>query len=268
MDFKNLDQVEQQGIINPNTSVFGDCLKAMNYIPDKSIDMILCDLPYGSIRANWDKRLPLELLWNHYKRVIKDNGAILLFAQTPFDKILGVSNLEMLKYEWIWEKTQATGFYNAKIAPLKAHENVLVFYKNPPTYNLQKTTGHKPINSYTKKASVVNKTEVYGKVKVDISGGGDTDRCPRSVLKYASDKQKTKLDGTIFSTQKPIALCEYFIKTYTNEGELILDNTAGSGSSGLAAHNLKRKFIMIENDIKAFDIIKKRFRLLHNIETV
>ena len=119
-----------------------DCLVGMNDIPDKSIDMILCDLPYGTTKNKWDSIIDLDELWNHYNRIIKDNGAIVLTAQTPFDKVLGVSNLKMLKYEWIWEKTSATGHLNAKKMPMKAHENILVFYKKPPTYNPQKTTGH------------------------------------------------------------------------------------------------------------------------------
>lgn len=231
-----------------NKSYFGDCLELMKFIPDKSIDMILCDPPFGTTKCKWDTPIDLVKLWEQYNRIIKDRGAILLFAQTPFDKVLGVSNLKMLRYEWIWEKTQATGFYNAKKMPMKAHENILVFYKKTPKYFPQKTEGHDPVNSYTKKADVQNKTEVYGKVKRDISGGGDTDRYPRSVQIFKSDKQKTKLDGTIHSTQKPIALCEYLIKTYTEEGELILDNCSGSNTTAIAAHNLKRNFIMIEND--------------------
>lgn len=241
-----------------NSIYHGDCLYALNDIKDESIDMILCDLPYNTTKAKWDVALDLTLLWQHYERIIKPNGAILLFAQTPFDKILGCSNLSLLKYEWIWEKTQATGFLNAKKMPLKAHENILVFYKNPPTYNPQKTQGHKPMNSYTKRPEIQNKTEIYGSMNKEISGGGDTDRFPRSVLKFPSDKQKNKLNGTIHPTQKPLALCEYFIKTYTNEGELVLDNTAGSGTTGLAAKNLNRNYILMEKEEKWIEVVKKR----------
>lgn len=164
----------------------------------------------------------------------------------------------MLKYEWIWEKSQATGFFNAKKMPMKAHENILVFYNNPPTYNPQKTTGHKPMNRYTKLASVQNKTECYGKVNKDVSGGGETDRYPRSVIKFSSDKQKAKITGLIHPTQKPIELCEYLIKTYTNENDLILDNCMGSGTTCLAAKNLNRQFIGIEKEEKYFNIAKER----------
>lgn len=235
-----------------------DCFDILPNIKSESIDLILCDLPYNTTKATWDKALDLDLLWKEYKRIIKPNGAILLFAQSPFDKILGYSNLEMLKYEWIWEKTQATGFLNAKKMPLKAHENILVFYKKPPKYNPQKTQGHNPMHSYTKKPEIQNKTELYGAMNKVISGGGDTDRFPRSVLKFASDKQKNKLNGTIHPTQKPLALCEYFIKTYTDEGDIVLDNTAGSGTTGLAAKNLNRNYILIEKESKWVEVIRKR----------
>ena len=140
----------------------GDCLKLMKQLERKSVDMILCDLPYGTTRCKWDSVIDLRGLWEEYERIIKDNGAILLFAQTPFDKVLGMSNSKLLKYEWIWEKTQATGHLNAKKMPMKAHENILVFYKKLPIYNPQKTEGHKPINKYTKYISTQNNTELYG----------------------------------------------------------------------------------------------------------
>ena len=238
----------------------GDCLELMQRIPNCSVDMVLCDLPYGTTKCKWDIVIPLDKLWAQYKRVCKDNTAILLFAQTPFDKVLGCSNLEMLKYEWIWEKTQATGFFNAKKMPMKAHENILVFYSAIPTYNPQKTSGHKPMNNYTKKANVLNKTQLYGKVTQDISGGGDTERFPRTVQTFSSDKQKTKLDGTIHPTQKPVALCEYLIKTYTNEGDLVLDNTCGSGSTLVAAKNTNRQFIGIEKEQEYYNICLKRLK--------
>lgn len=155
----------------------GDCLEEMKNIKDKSIDMTLCDLPYGTTNCSWDSVIDLKLLWEQYERIIKDNGAILLFAQTPFDKILGASNLKLLRYEWIWEKTQATGHLNAKKLPMKSHENILVFYKKLPTYNPQKTAGHKPVNSWgIKYIKTQNNTEIYGKMNKEIKGGGETDR--------------------------------------------------------------------------------------------
>ena len=251
--------------IKRNSVHHGDCLDIMQFIPNESVDMILADLPYGSTKAAFDSQINLVKLWEQYRRIIKPNGAILLFAQTPFDKLLGASNLDMLKYEWIWEKTQATGFLNAKKMPMKSHENILVFYKKAPTYNPQKTTGHKPINSYTKKASVQNKTELYGTVNQDVSGGGETDRYPRSVLIFPSDKQIMKSTPFLHPMQKPLALCEYFIKTYTNEGDLILDNVCGSGTTGVAAKNLKRDFILIEKEQRFYEMSSNRLGININV---
>jgi len=242
--------------------IHDDCFNYFDEIKDKSIDLICADLPYGTTKCKWDSTLPLDELWVEYKRVIKDNGCIVLFGQTPFDKVLGCSNLGMLKYEWIYEKPQATGFLNAKKMPLKAHENILVFYKKPPTYNPQKTYGHKPINSYTKKADVQNKTDVYGKVSKDVSGGGETERYPRSVKVFKSDKQKNKLNGTIHPTQKPLDLIKFLVKTYTNEKDLVLDNVAGSGTTAVACEELNRGYIVIEKEKKYYDIILKRIGLL------
>lgn len=218
-----------------------DCLEGMKMIDDKSIDMILCDLPYGTTQNKWDSVISLDKLWEQYCRIIKDNGAIVLFAQTPFDKILGASNLKMLKYEWIWEKTTATGHLNAKKMPMKAHENILVFYKKLPVYNPQKTTGHTPVHTYTKHQDDGSN---YGKTAVGISGGGSTERYPRSVQVFKSDKQKCALHPT----QKPISLCEYLIKTYTNEDMVVLDNCIGSGTTAVACKNTNRHYIGFEID--------------------
>jgi site-specific DNA-methyltransferase (adenine-specific) len=229
----------------------------MNNVGDKSIDMIFTDLPYGTTNCKWDSLIDLPKLWKQYCRIIKDNGAIILFAQTPFDKVLGASKLDMLRYEWIWEKTSATGHYNSKKMPMKAHENLLVFYNKLPTYNPQKTTGHNPMHSFTKRVEVQNRCEIYNSAKEEISGGGNTDRYPRDVLIFPSDKQKIALHPT----QKPLALCEYMIKTYTNEGDLVLDNCMGSGTAGLAAKNLHRRFIGIELEDKYFDVAEQRIMI-------
>ena len=243
--------------MNINKTYLGDCLELMpKHVEDKSVDMIFCDLPYGTTQNKWDSVIPLDELWKEYDRVIKDNGAIVLFAQTPFDKVLGVSNLKLLKYEWVWEKTQATGHLNAKKMPMKAHENILVFYKKLPTYNPQKTIGHKPMNSGVRRSSLKN--ENYNEInKVDLPFGGDTDRYPRTVLEFKSDKQKNYLHPT----QKPLSLIEYMIKTYTNEGDLILDNCAGSGTTGLGAKNLNRNYIMMEQDPRYYEIACKRVQI-------
>lgn len=225
----------------------------MERLPDKSIDMILCDLPYGTTANKWDSVVPLEQLWIQYERIIKDRGAIVLSAQTPFDKILGVSNLKLLRYEWIWEKTTATGHLNAKKMPMKAHENFLVFYKKLPTYNPQMTTGHRPVNSYTKHQDDGSN---YGKTAVGISGGGSTVRYPRSVQTFKTDKQKV----AIHPTQKPVALFEYFIRTYNNEGDTVLDNCIGSGTTAIACINTNRKFIGFENDDNYYQSCIKRIK--------
>lgn len=229
----------------------GDCLKVMNGIADKSIDMILCDLPYGTTQNKWDSCIDLEMLWTQYCRVIKDNGAIVLFAQAPFDKVLATSNLEMFRYEWVIEKTKATGHLNAKKMPMKAHELALVFYKKLPVYNPQKTEGHKPVNTYTKHT---NDGSNYGKTTPGVSGGGSTSRYPRDILRFKWDTQMSALHPT----QKPVELCEYLIKTYTNEGMTVLDNCMGSGSTGVACKNTGRKFIGIELEFEYFDTAVRR----------
>lgn len=188
---------------------YGDCIDKMPKIPDKSIDLILCDLPYGTTKCHWDTIINLDQLWTQYERIIKDNGAILLFAQTPFDKILGCSNIRLLRYEIIWEKTHPTGHLNANKMPLKAHENILVFYKKLPTYNPQKTQGHPPTHSYTARVKTQNNTSLYGKRTQEVKGGGNTDRFPISIIRFPSDKQKK---CNLHPTQKPVKLLEYLIK--------------------------------------------------------
>ena len=249
--------------MNVNKIYFGDCLELMPKIADKSIDMVLCDLPYGTTQCAWDSVINLANLWREYARVVKPNGAVLLFAQTPFDKVLGASNLLMLKYEWIWEKTQATGHLNAKKMPMKAHENILVFYKQLPIYNPQKTDGHiRKVSSAKNRAACIvrrNKKEdyLYNKEMAEsVTGYDSTERYPRSVLKYKTDKQKLSLHPT----QKPVALCEYLIRTYTNEGETVLDNCIGSGTTAVACKQSGRNFIGIEKERKYFDIAHNRIK--------
>lgn len=241
----------------------GDCLELMRDIPSKSIDLILCDLPYGTTKNKWDSVLDLELLWEQYNRIIKDRGAILLFAQTPFDKVLGVSNLENLRYEIIWQKTAPTGFLNAKKMPMKAHENILVFYKKLPTYNPQMTQGHPRKVSSKKSRSESSKRHSekslkgesnYGVFANDIEGYDSTERYPLSVQVFAKDQQKENYHPT----QKPVALLEWLIKTYSNEGDLVLDNCMGSGSTGVACVNLNRNFIGMELTEQYFEIAKER----------
>lgn len=216
----------------------------MNSLPDGSVDMVCCDMPYGTTNCRWDTTLDLQRMWSQYRRVTKDNAAIVLFAQTPFDKVLGCSNLPWLRYELVWEKSHPTGHLNAKRMPMKSHENILVFYNKLPTYNPIKTTGH------IRKTAVKRKdaTPIYGNQQFDELPYDSTDRYPRSVLRFPSDKQRSALHPT----QKPLALVEWLVATYSNPGDLILDNCMGSGTTGRAALNLGRHFVGIEIDIAFF----------------
>ena len=225
----------------------GDCLELMRQIDDKSIDMILCDLPYGTTACKWDTVIPFEPLWAHYKRIIKDNGAIVLTASQPFTSALVMSNIKMFKYCWYWDKKQGTGFLNSKKQPMKSIEEVVVFYKNQSAYNPQMRLGFKP---YICKQGDT-KTQNYGKQTGAITVS-DGSRYPLNMLEFIRDKEK------IHPTQKPVALFEYLIKTYTNEGELVLDNCAGSGTTGIACLNTNRNFILMEKDAGYFEIARNR----------
>ncbi len=227
--------------------IHGDCLVEMANIPDGSVDMILCDLPYGTTACKWDSVIPFVELWVHYKRVIKSNGAIVLFGSQPFTSHLVISNLKWFKYTWMWDKGMGTGFLNAKKQPLRTFEDICTFYGKQPTYNPQMRTGFKP---YVAKQGNT-KTQNYGKQTGAITVS-DGDRFPLNILNIKRDLLK------LHPTQKPVPLLEYLIKTYTNEGETILDNTMGSGSTGVAAKNLNRRFIGIEMDANYFEIAKNR----------
>lgn len=227
----------------------GDCIDRMKEIESGTVDMILCDLPYGTTCCSWDIVIPFESLWAEYERVIKENGAIVLFGAHPFTAVLACSNLKLFRYEWIYEKTNATGFLNAKKQPLRAHENALVFYKSQPTYNPQKTQGHERQKSRRKTVG----SECYGKT-LKLTDYDSTERYPRSIQIFSSDKKKSNFHPT----QKPVALCEYLILTYTNVGETVLDNTMGSGTTGVACVNTGRGFIGIEKEEKYFKVALER----------
>lgn len=229
--------------------IHGDCLEVLKTLEPNSVDMVMTDLPYGTTKCKWDSVIDLSRMWEELNRVVKPDGAVVMTAQTPFDKVLGCSNLNNLKYEWIWEKGNATGFLNAKKMPLKAHENVLVFYRKLPTYNPQMSEGHE--RKVTRRIAVGS--ECYGKGN-KVTEYDSTSRYPRSVLFFSSDKQKSSLHPT----QKPVSLGEYFIKTYTNEGDVVLDICMGSGSFGVSAINTNRKFIGIEKDQDIFSVAEKR----------
>ena len=229
-----------------------DCLEEMKLIPDKTIDMILCDLPYGTTQNKWDTIIPTDLLWNAYERIIKDRGMICLTASEPFTTRLISSNYKMFKYDLIWDKKSTTGFLNSKRMPLRKHEQILCFYKKLPTYNPVMETRGKPRNKgfYNKRKG--DGDSCYGKFE-NIESYNNT-YYPTSILEFSNANQKDKLH----QTQKPVALLEYLIKTYTNEGETVLDFTMGSGSTGVACKNTGRNFIGIELDKEYFEIAKKR----------
>lgn len=226
-----------------------DCLEVMKSIPDKSIGMILCDLPYGTTACKWDVIIPFEPLWEQYKRIIKDKGCIALFGAEPFSSALRLSNLKEYKYDWTWIKDLGTGFLNAKKQPLRITETISIFYEKQCTYNPQMRKGYKP---YTCKQGN-HKTDNYGKQTgaVTVNNG---EWYPTNILEYSRDKDK------FHPTQKAVALLEYLIKTYTVEGETVLDNCMGSGSTGVACKNTNRKFIGIEKDKYYFDIACSRIK--------
>ncbi len=229
----------------------GDCLELMKDIPDKSVDMILCDLPYGTTACKWDTIIPFEPLWAQYKRIIKDNGAIVLTASQPFTSALVMSNPKMFKYEWVWDKKLPSGFQIAKYRPMQRHENVLVFSNGTPKYN-PIMTKQKP-----RKGGGFKVSSSSSPIKnVDGELRDYTEKYPQSILEfYKRDK------GAVHPTQKPVALFEYLIKTYTNEGDTVLDNCAGSGTTGVACQNLNRNYILMEKEPEYVEVIKKRLSL-------
>lgn len=229
-----------------NKVYLGDCLDIMQSINNSSIDMILCDLPYGQTACGWDNVISLEALWMEYLRIIKDNGAIVLTSSQPFTSILVTSNLKMFRHEWIWEKTRFSNQMLAKKQPLKIHESILVFGKRPVKYNPQ---GLIKIDKYTKQGATISENV----------GGGKRDRQYfQEYTNYPKTIIKEKNETGLHSTQKPVALFEYLIKTYSKENDLILDNCIGSGTTAIACINTNRYFIGIEKEQKYFDIAINR----------
>lgn len=230
--------------------IHGDCLEEMKNIPDRSIDMVLADPPYGTTACKWDSIIPLEPVWVQLKRVIKKNGAIVMTASQPFTTTLISSNIEMFKYCWVWDKKNPTNITMAKKQPLKYHEDIAVFYEKQSRYNPIKWSGEKNHRQGKSKTRVSESVGTIGRGKDDLSGM----KYPRSILEIS----KHSSQGGLHPTQKPVALMEYLIKTYTNKGEIVLDFCMGSGTTGVACKNLNRNFIGIELDEKYFEIAKKR----------
>lgn len=239
-------------MLDTNQIYCGDCLEVMKDIPDKSIDMILCDLPYGMTHNRWDTVLPFEQLWKQYNRIIKNNAAIVLTAQGMFTHKLALSNEKMFRYNLVWEKSKTMGFLNARRMPLVVHEDILVFYNHLPTYNPQMTEGKDYISKHKSNDSGAN----YGYNKEcarRLSG-----RFPKSILKIPSESD------ILHPTQKPVALFEYLIKTYSNEGDVVLDNCIGSGTTAEACINTNRQYIGIEKDPEYFKIASERVTNVKN----
>jgi len=246
-----------------NVCYQGDCLEVMKGIEDKSIDMILCDLPYGTTACKWDTIIPFKPLWEQYKRIIKDNGAIVLTASQPFTSIAVMSNLEMFKYSWIYKKRCASNFAQAKYAPMKEHEDVLVFARGKVKYypikeERQGSGKERAKYAYSDKSRHASGDfvgNIKGEYNSENDSGNDEMRYPSSVQEF---NNRASGDRGLHPTQKPVALFEYLIKTYTKDGDLILDNCAGSGTTGVACKNTNRNFILIEQDEKYCEVIKER----------
>lgn len=230
----------------------GDCLELMGQIPDGSVDMVLCDLPYGTTACKWDSVIPFEPLWAHYKRVIKRNGAIVLTASQPFTSVLVGSNMRDFRHEWVWQKNRGSNFASLKTNPFKEHESVIVFSKETIGFNpvMQERT-----ETGKSRAKYDFKNDGGGEAIGFISGEG---RRVIGELRHPSSIQKFNTEVGLHPTQKPVALMEYLIRTYTNEGETVLDNCMGSGTTGVACANTGRGFIGIEQDDKYFNIAKQR----------
>lgn len=227
----------------------GDCLEIMPQLEDKSIDMVMCDLPYEKTACSWDSLIDLDLLWKQYNRVCKDNAAMVFTAVQPFTSLLVQSNIKNFRYELIWEKPQGTNPMSASIMPLRSHENILVFYRKIPTYNPQMEKGS-PYKGFQSQNSKIG--EVYGSLKSVHRNNSEGTRYPKTVLKFQQEKTG------LHPTQKPVALMEYLIKTFSNENDVILDNTMGSGSTGVAALRTGRKFVGIEKEETYFNTAKER----------
>ena len=240
-----------------------DCLNGMSKLADGSVDAIICDPPFASTYCGWDKRVSIEEMWAQFNRVTKHDAAIVLFSQLPFAVDLINANRKMFRYEWCWHKPKACGFLNANRIPLRAHENILVFYRALPTYNPQFSTG-KP---YTRaqREEPRTKSRVYQGRGASITQNDDNHYYPRDVVTFSTPAPNSKDEKRIHPTQKPIALMEFLVKTYTNEYEIVLDATMGSGSTGVACVNTRRKFIGFETDKNFFEAAKKRLQAAENL---
>lgn len=234
-----------------HTLILGECLGEMSKLDDDCVDMILTDLPYGTTACKWDSIIPLDEMWEQFNRVCKQDGAMVFTAQQPFTTTLAASNLKNFRYEWIWEKPQGTNPMNSKVMPLKSHENILVFYRKKPVYNPQMEKGT-PYGGFSSDTAKIG--EVYGSAKSKHRDNPEGTRYPKTVLRHKQEKG-------FHPTQKPTTLMEYLIRTYSNEGDTVLDATMGSGTTGVACVNTDRQFIGIEQDEKYYKISKERIQV-------
>lgn len=231
-----------------------DCLEKMKDLKEKSVNMILSDLPYGMTRCSWDKEINLEKMWKQYERIIKDDGVICLFSQTKFFIKLVNSNLKLYRYDLIWDKFFTSGFLNANKQPLRKHEQIAIFYKKQPKYRPQFTQGN-PLHGNGNNRKKEKITNVYGKFNnIPNERKGSTEKYPTSILRF----QRLHSSKMIYPTEKPVELLEYLIKLYTDEGDIVLDNCMGSGTTGIACQNINRNFIGIEINRETFEIAKRR----------
>lgn len=240
---------------------YGDCLDVMQEIPNNSIDCIICDLPYGVTQNKWDSVIDLDLLWKQYKRIIKDNGAIILFGQDKFTMRVMLSNEKWHRYNLIWNKENSTGFLNANRMPLRVHEDIMIFYKKLPVYNPQKFEGKAPSHRRCKKGTKKEDLQKINGNYGDYFVGDYNEDVTKSNMKYPTSIitiKRVPVCKCEHPTQKPVELLEWLIKTYTNEGDLVLDNCMGSGTTGVACKNLNRNFIGIEKEETYFNIAKER----------
>jgi len=248
-----IDRITEQPFcqtrVSGSTFVNADCFDVFPFIEDKSIDAIICDLPYGTTILNWDKILPITELWKHYNRILKDNGVVVLFGAEPFSTMVRSSNILNYKYDWVWQKTRPSLFQHANKRPMKDHENIMVFYKKQPTYNQELKELEKPNKRWRK-----NKMGAFLESGCnDIESKQTMTGFNRQILTYAMHNV-----GMEHKTQKPIELLEFLIKTYTNEGDMVLDNTMGSGTTNLACIKLNRKSIGIEKEKQYYDVAVRR----------
>jgi len=241
-----------------NRTYLGDCLELMPQITTGSIDMILCDLPYGTTACKWDVIIPFDKLWEQYERIIKDNGAIVLFSSQPFTTDLINSNRSIFKYEIIWDKIGGSNFQLAKVQPLKRHENILVFGKMKVVYNPQMKLREKPKDYSNSSYNSLKNGMHFNSTDFESAKKIRTEKYPDSIIEISGQSKECNNVNRVHSTQKPTELFEYLIKTYTNEGELILDNCAGSGTTAEACYNTGRNYIQIEKEQKYFDLILGR----------